>query len=522
MHGLLMQVEETTRQHRLLGAGARILVAVSGGVDSMVLLHVLHELAPRHQWRLTLAHFNHQLRGQASRADEALARRAARRLGWPFVAGRGAIKSQAAAQGLSIEMAARQSRHKFLAGAARRLSIGAVALAHHLDDQTELFFLRLFRGAGCEGLAGMKPLSPSPADPRVRLVRPLLEVDKAALYAFARERGIPFREDASNASLDMPRNRLRRELLPLLRRHYQPALPRVVGRAMNLLRESADCVAAQARAWLRAHVPPSASGAKGAPLCCENGERQPSPQPSPVGRERESGTPRGSFSWMVENDVHADSHRMGEGRGEGPVPTPFEALHPAIQRVVLQIQLHQAGIGTDHDLIAQLLQKPGAPVSVGPERCVRRDREGRVSLLRPPRTSFQHARVELNLEPPHQRANFAGLAVSWQFKRGLILPPRHAGQECFDADKVGAKVILRHWQPGDRFHPIRMPKPVKLQDWFTNRKVPRARRRELVLAATARGEIFWVEGERMAEPFKVTSATRRQLRWRWRRVLVSS
>jgi tRNA(Ile)-lysidine synthase len=94
-------------------------------------------------------------------------------------------------------------------------------------------------------------------------------------------------------------------------------------------------------------------------------------------------------------------------------------------------------------------------------------------------------------------------------------PQPARGREFFDADKVGDKIILRHWRAGDRFQPIGMASPVKLQDLFVNAKIPAAQRRELVLATTARGEIFWVEGLRISERFKLTPATRRKLRWSW-------
>src|SRR5512139_2940940 len=125
--------------------GQALLVACSGGLDSTVLLHVLNRLAVRHGWRLTVAHFDHRLRGTASGADAAWTKREARRLGLRFIGGRGEVRRLADRKRLSLEMAGRELRHKFLAAAARRLRITTVALAHHADDQVELFFLRLLR-----------------------------------------------------------------------------------------------------------------------------------------------------------------------------------------------------------------------------------------------------------------------------------------------------------------------------------------------------------------------------------------
>ena len=243
------QVETAIRERKLFRDGQKILVAVSGGLDSMALLALLHRLAPAHRWRLTVAHFNHQLRGQASQADEQLVRRQARSLGWPVAVGRGAVQALARRRGWSAEMAARELRQAFLARAARQRGIGTVATAHHADDQVELFFLRVLRGAGSAGLAGMK-WSSLPAGRDLAFVRPLLGHSKSDLAEFARAHRVLFSEDASNASLDILRNRVRHELLPLLRAKYQPALDKCVLREMELARAEGDLISALAAAWL--------------------------------------------------------------------------------------------------------------------------------------------------------------------------------------------------------------------------------------------------------------------------------
>src|SRR6185312_8210942 len=133
-----------------------------------VLLQVLHALSKKNRWRITVAHLNHQLRGRSSDADERLVIRVAKKMGVAVVASRTDVKKLAQTGKLSLEMAARKARHEFLAQTAARLNISHIALAHHADDQVELFFLRLFRGAGSEGLAGMKWRGPSPADRRIQ------------------------------------------------------------------------------------------------------------------------------------------------------------------------------------------------------------------------------------------------------------------------------------------------------------------------------------------------------------------
>ena len=171
------QIQSRCRPRR----GEKILVAVSGGLDSMILLYALGEIAGKSRGQIVVAHFNHQLRGRSSEADERLVNKTAETLGLPFVVGRADVRRFARESKLSIEMAARKLRHEFLARVASQRRISSIALAHHADDQVELFFLRVLRGAGGEGLAGMKWRASSPVNPKIMLVRPLLSFTKAEL-----------------------------------------------------------------------------------------------------------------------------------------------------------------------------------------------------------------------------------------------------------------------------------------------------------------------------------------------------
>ncbi|MEK7782210.1 MAG: tRNA lysidine(34) synthetase TilS [Verrucomicrobiota bacterium] len=428
------------------------MIAVSGGVDSMALLWLLNNLAAESGWKLSVAHFNHQLRGRASDADERFVERVAQQLGLPFHAGRGAVKALAKRRGLSIEMAAREMRHQFLAQTARRLKCPVIAVAHHADDQVELFFLRMLRGAGGEGLAGMKWSSVSPASRQVRIARPLLNVSKEELEKFARENQIRFREDASNASRDMLRNRVRHELLPLLRKNFQPALNRTVLRLMEVVGAEADVVNIAAIDWLA--------------------------------------KPSRSVAW---------------GK-----------LMTGVQRRVIQVQLQRLGLLPDFELIESLRLQPGKIISVGLNQSVICDEAGRVKWRTVASRVFKSEERKLNLKA-RASVSFGGMDLAWNFTKGRSRFTRNkpATVEFFDSDKVGDKIILRYWRPGDRFQPIGMKTAVKLQDWFTNQKIPAARRRELGVATTAQGEIFWVEGLRIGEKFKLTPLTWRVLAWRW-------
>lgn len=454
MADLPARVLAAIREHHLLAPGDAVLVAVSGGCDSMVLLELLHRLAAEAGWRLAVAHFNHQLRGRASDADEALVARTARRLGLPFHAGRGRVWTHARERGLSVEMAARDLRHEFLAVTAREIGVAKIALAHHADDQVETFFLRVLRGSGGEGLAGMKWRSPSPADPGRQLIRPLLAETRASLAAYAAARGVEFCEDASNRRSDTPRNLLRRRVLPLLRRLVQPALEVTVPRLMALIGDEADFAAAAARSWLA-------------------------------------------------------SRRRGA----------FARLHPAVQRHVIQKQLRKLGVGPGFDLVERLRYVPDCPIMTPGGLRVWRDHVGRVLAGEAPKLAFATRQLAVDLSSPRGECEFAGLRLAWRVRWRRPGPPvrivAKAGMERLDADQVGGRILLRHWQAGDRFQPLGLAQAAKLQDLFTNAKVPRAERRQRVVAVAEGGAIFWVEGLRPGEAVRLTPDSRRVLEWRW-------
>ena len=477
MTDLLQRVEQNIQTRRLLNHGQAVLVAVSGGLDSMTLLQILYVLSVRHRWKLTVAHFNHRLRGRSSNADEQLVRKTAAGLKLPWVAARAEVRKFADISKLSIEMAARKLRHEFYARVARERKVSVVALAHHADDQVELFFLRALRGAGGEGLAGMKWRSRSPVNGKVVLIRPLLDLTKSELRGFAREKTVGFREDATNARLDPPRNRVRNELLPLLRQRYQPALTRTILRLMEIVGAEAGVVGEMAKRW--------------------------------IGRRRGN-----------ESQIGID-HRKARSAKKPATPDAvsysFDELPIAVQRRVLQLQLVELGVPADFELVERIRRRPDIFASVGPGFSAARNAAGKVGLRTPPPVGFKANELTVNLAGRAAEVDFNGVRFRWNFegtKTAAKLNSK-ARREFFDADKVGERIILRHWRPGDRFQPIGLKSAVKLQDLFTNRKIPRARRHDLVVAEAGNGRIFWVENLRMAEPFKLTPRTKRRLVWRW-------
>lgn len=440
------------RTHPLFSRGETILVGVSGGLDSTVLLQVLFDLSQTWDWQLVVGHFNHQLRGRNSDGDESFVRRRAAELGLRCRVGRADVRRLAAHRRWSIEMAARHSRHAFFARTARAVGASRVALAHHGDDQIELFFLRLLRGSSLDGLCGMKLVSPSPADHRTSLVRPFLEFSRGDLEAFAENRHLRYRRDATNQDTRHERNRVRHELLPFLRDRFQAGVDENIRRTLVLLRSEAEVVSRTLEVALK-------------------------------------------------------------------LPRPFADLETALQRRWLLRQCLTLGLEADFALIEQLRLQPDHPVSIGPSQVAWRTAAGQVQREHTRLPRFRPDRVEIQMRSDQGEVEFGGLDIRWRvipwqgWPGGA--PQRSAGLERFDAAKVGRKIQLRHWQPGDRFQPIGMKAEVKLQDLFVNQKVPRRERMRVVLGETGKGEIFWVHGFRIGERFRIENGTEVSLEWSW-------
>jgi tRNA(Ile)-lysidine synthase len=230
---LLQQVRRTVDRYGLCPPGSRVLIGVSGGSDSVALTLLMRDLARHGRFDVvSLAHLNHRLRPTADR-DEAFCRELAGRLGMPLAVDVTDVAGLAAAEGLSIEQAARQARYAFLRQAAASAQADRIAVGHTRDDQAETFLLKLMRGAGATGLGGVYPR-------KGEVIRPLLDTTRAHLRAYLTAAGQAWMEDETNADLANPRNRVRHRVLPELDLAYGGPTRASIARAADLAREDAE------------------------------------------------------------------------------------------------------------------------------------------------------------------------------------------------------------------------------------------------------------------------------------------
>jgi tRNA(Ile)-lysidine synthase len=443
----------TIRRYALLSAGDRVLVACSGGPDSVALACLMAELAPRVGFTLSgLLHLNHQLRGGDADADERFCREFAFEIGVPIEIERCDVRALARRLRTSIEDAGHRARYEFFDRAATALGADRVAIAHTLDDQAETFLLRLIRGAGPRGLAGISPR-------RGRLVRPLLDVLRAELIRYLAARGTGFRRDVSNEDIAVPRNRIRHELLPLLRERYSPRINEVLAREAAIARDD--------EAWLEA----------------------------------------------AANQASADFVERVEGGLEVRTDA-LAALPPALGRRVARALLESLAGGRflafEHVEALLDVATPAARRAVDLPG-VRVTRNGDVLRLRsvPARGAPQAAPSGLMPLSIPGEAHLDGVTVAaTRGDDGRGEAPGSSDRVWLDAAAIVEPLHVRTRRPGDRFRPIGLRGRKKLQDFFVDRRVPRERRDRVPLVVDADNRIVWVAGYGVGAEFGVTAGTK--------------
>ena len=454
------------RERGLLSRGERVLMAVSGGPDSTALFLILAALAPRLSLELRAAYFDHGLRGaRAARREEAFLRDLVAPLGLSPQCGSGDVRAHARGAKVSLEQAAREMRYRFLERAAVEEGCTVIATGHTADDQVETVLLHLLRGSGLEGLAGMAPRGRLPvpqAGEAPALTRPLLALRRADTATYCRAACVSPLEDSTNLSKAFLRNRVRLELLPLLRQ-YNPRIDFALLRLANSARHDSEAMEKFAEDAL-------ATGASAGPKRVLLSRRRLAGLPEALQRHAVRLAVRRLVGDVRE--VHA-SH--------------VEALVGALKRGTGHHLDLPRGLSLDVGYEeATLYCKSSARPAPVPEEAA--------ALTVPGCLRWGRWRIESELGMP-----------------GGGGPPDDSMRAWLDADAVGEPLVVRSRRRGDRFQPLGMAQEKKLQDMLVDARVPRGQRDLVPLVCSPKG-IAWVGGVRIAQWARIRPATRRVLK----------
>ena len=444
------------REKKVFNAGEHVLAGVSGGADSTALLHVLAHLRAELDLQLSVAHFNHRLRSQQEAGeDERFVAAQAQTLGISIVTGAGDVRAAAAKESTSVEDAARRLRYRFYARCAAALGASVVSTGHTADDQAETVLLHVLRGSGLAGLRGMAARAPWPFGAGPQLARPLLQLGREDTERYCREIGVTPRQDPTNLLLDATRNRVRQELLPLLRQ-YNPRIREALARLSQ--------AAALDASYLDDHA---------------------------AGLYRELATQQERTVTFRRVDLQALAPALQLRILQyavarlTPAPPPVEAVH--LEAALAALGRRRGAVSLPGQV--ELTVTPGSVVMRhGPRPAVQDIAE--TPLTVPGITDLPGWTIEAELAPaaPGEIADHGPLDV------------------IVDADALGPTPYVRSRRPGDRLRPLGLRGQKKLQDILVDAGVPLEERDGLPLVCGA-GGILWVTGVRIAQDAAITTRT---------------
>jgi tRNA(Ile)-lysidine synthase len=497
---LLARVRRFIARHHLAERDTRVVVALSGGSDSVALAHLVRELDAAGALRAAgLVHLNHQLRESAGR-DEQFSVRLAESFGWRIVVEHADVAARARLDRRSVEAAARTARYQCFDRARSTLGADVVALAHTRDDQAETVLLRLLRGAGPTGLAGMHPRNGP-------IIRPVLSCRRHELRAFLAARRIEYVEDETNADVSIPRNRVRAELLPLLETRFNPAIVDVLADEAELARGTWLWLeeSLSARAWMAEPASDQLTSEIGAGWAPDNRDGE-------AGLTTEAGSTR-------------QKPALEPGAGMADLTLDVAALRQAplaLKRFVLWRAMRMVAgrrlVSFTHvqAVLESLESAARGPIDMPGQTVQRLD--SRLVLSRRPDGGLRRGQdtspnlFDYPLSIPGQVAVPEGdcVLVAEPFPAGTVnleTVRATSGAAIVRLDMYGGEWRVRNRRPGDRFHPVGLGGQKKLQDFFVDRKVPRLRRDHVPLVVDQRDRIVWVAGFGVDEAFRVTDAT---------------
>jgi len=451
---LVKKVKQAAYRFNLFDKNDRILTAVSGGPDSVALLLVLDQLKHEYGFELGVFHLNHELRKEAEK-DKKFVADLTNRLGVPFFAFKRRVKEEAKKLGLSVEEAGRKLRYELLHEVAEKEGYTKIATGHTMTDAAETVLMRFIKNASFESLAGIPPR-------RGKLIRPLILATRAEILDFLEKRSQPFCTDVTNLGDENLRAKIRNRIMPILK-EINPSLEEKLFELSLSVQEFEDFLDMEADLVLKKSIEYADDGAE-------------------------------LNAYVLLN------------------------THPAVTKKAIYLFLIHSGISVKKISRAHVEDVYG--VLTGHRKAVNLPGGLKAELsgksLKLKKISEQTLELPtVEFEPPASLELLEGLKLTVEVLDGIPDDLGDGKRTCvLDADKVGKKLRVRSWQPGDRMVPLGSSFRKKLQDIFTDARIPASRKKLFPVVEAENGKICWVAGLRVSDEFKVDSTTRRFYRFK--------
>ena len=471
MSQLLQTVEKTIATYGMLKPKDSVVIGVSGGPDSVALLHVLSLIVPRFSLKLGVAHLNHCLRSNDSDKDAQFVEVLAKRYDLPCHTHKKDVLKYQIENKLSLEEAARRVRYTFLNNVANTMQYNKIAVGHHSDDNAELILMNLFRGSGTQGLSGIPPVRDH------KIIRPLIKLNRSEIIDFLSQNKLEYVSDASNTDTKYLRNRVRHDLIPLIKTAYNPKISETLNRLSSIIRSEED--------WI--------------------------------------GDVVHTFYDKTVLDVQENCIILSVSM--------LNRYHPALQRRIIRTTIEKI----KGDLRRIRFVNINSVIGI----IEKRSTYGKVDL--PDRIRIQRDRDALHVfkerlrscgvsEKDNHSDTFTfeyqieklgsvfireiGATIKFtEMRLKKVFDYRYTGQHTgfFDKDILRFPMIIRNFRPGDAFKPLGVGGTQKLKKFFIDKKVPRSERIKCPILLS-RGKIIWVVGHRIDESVKVMPSTRNVLK----------
>ncbi len=469
---LIDQLKRTIEDHKMLTPGDGVLAAVSGGPDSVALLHLLLVLAPDLRFRLGVIHLNHGLRGDDSDADADFVRSLAKNHRLPLFEKKTDVHTFRTANRLSLEEAARQVRYDYFTEIAEANHYTKIALGHHADDTAELVLMNLIRGSGPMGLSGIPPVRGG------RFIRPLIGLTRKRIKTYLDDHRIPYVTDASNQHLCHRRNRIRHELIPLLQKAYNPDISGTLSRLAAIMRAENE--------WTDRLTAAAFQDAL-----------------------------------IVESEGHLVL-----------AANKLASMDPALSRRTLRIAVSRvktdlrrirfSHIDTIFDLTLETVGSgptekhvhlpDGIRIRVHPDRLIIQRMTSRVTDSSAPLDGHRSSGFDYLVHRPDTILEIPEIGGRMHFSvqtgESLVSKPLSRLTAYFDLDLLSFPLLVRSPRPGDRIRPLGLGGSQKVSRFFINRKIPKIERKRCPLLISD-DRILWIAGYRTAEFGKITGTTQK-------------